>query len=191
MTPFLHRHERDLPPAVIAVISVLIMAGVVALFLWVRQLDPGQRIFGRTVGLGPPRVLDAISDILDEPRKSILVGRVVRLDGERVQDAVGDALFWVGSRERRVAVLALGERMERQPESRVQVAAGDRVGVTGILLELHGAELFAEAELLTEAQRERLRGESVIIHALRVVVMPNGEAAVRDPQENSDRITEQ
>lgn len=180
MPPVLERHERDLPPAVIAVISLLIVAAVVALFLWVRQLDAGQRIFGRTVGLGPPRVLDRISDILDEPRQSILIGRVVRLNGEVVQEAVGDALFWVGSsRQRRVAVLALGERMERQPESRVEVAAGDRVGLTGILLELRGPELFAEAELLTEEERERLRRERVIIHALRVVALPNGETAAR------------
>lgn len=114
--------------------------------------------------------ITSLEPLLDDPVARGLVGSDVALDRVPVQSVVGDHLFWVGtSRDRRVPVLLLGERTGRQPESQVEVAAGQALMIFGIVRATSPEALFEGAALLSEQQRRELLASDIYISALRVL----------------------
>ncbi|HSP78982.1 MAG TPA: hypothetical protein VLQ93_10660, partial [Myxococcaceae bacterium] len=118
-----------------------------------------------------PLVVD-LELLLTTPDKEKLVGRQVELEDAPVQSVVGDFTFWVGpDAERRVPVVLLGELMGRQPETRVEVRAQQRVRVFGVVRGLRDVESFDADRLLSPREREALQQSDIFISASRVVTL--------------------
>jgi hypothetical protein len=170
--------RTDQPPRWALVLFALVLfAGVAVLFRWLAQKDTEGKIVGKPAQFMRPRKKELplevdLVQILTTPDKARLVGRQVALENAPVQSVVGDFTFWVGpDARRRVPVVLLGELMERQPETRVEVRQGQRVHVFGVVRRLRDVALLEEERFLSPQEREALRQSDIFISASRVVTL--------------------
>ena len=162
--------ERDLHPAVLVLVALALMGSVALMYFGLTRLDADGRIAGQRATLGHPGPIEDVAEIVDEPVRSKLDGRVVALEPTPVESVVADAVFWVGEPGRRVPVLVVGERMARQPETRVEVNDDDEVVVYGVLQSTRESAVLHDAELLTAGERAELLRSDHYIAARRVIV---------------------
>lgn len=163
--------ERDLHPAILVLVALALMGSVALMYFGLTRLDAHDRIVGQRATLGAPGPIEDVAEIVDEPVRAKLDGRMVALEPTPVESVVADAIFWVGEPgRRRVPVLMVAERMARQPDVRVEVNQDDRVVVYGVLLPTRESAVLHDAELLTAGERAELLRRDRYIAARRVIV---------------------
>jgi hypothetical protein len=175
-------------PIALIVIALSILGAMVGLLVAATSLDIHARVLGRPASLSREGPIGTVDEIVDEPASALLVGRTVSLQPTAVHEVVADAVFWVGtSEERRVPVLMIGERMGRQPEDRVQIAAGQRAIVYGTVEAVRASSLLSGSELIEPNERRALLERELYISASRVVVA--GAGGDEPPRSCADRRT--
>lgn len=161
--------EEDAPRWLI----LLMIAGMVLLvagaFQWAQSREIASHVIGRPATGGAERSITSIEQIVAEEIQHNLLGRDVSLWAVPVLHVPGDYVFWVGTDStRRVAVVLLGERARRQPETEEEVRVGDTVAIFGTIREVREVRRLDEVWAMSADEWSDLGREEVYISALRV-----------------------
>lgn len=160
-----------MPRPVAFLVGLLFLSAAAGILMVVDALDPTGRVVGvpETALLAEP--IRSVERLMADPVIANVDGKIVVLENALVQDVIGDAVFLVGDRpEDAIAVVMLGELMDRQPEQRVEVSTGDRVAVHGIALRTEALGPPSSFQYLSPDELTRMRQPGLYISALRVIV---------------------
>lgn len=164
----------------------LLALGILVAILWVA--DPfGEQAAGggdvpqtteRTApGAAPGGAVAQEVPIGEPERLASMVGQSVQLNDVRVQDVIGDRVFWVGpSQDQRLFVRLEEQQTANQPvEGRVDVNTGQTVSLEGELRQLPSADQMRSQWNLDQNAVQALQGQQVYLHATRVSGISGGQ----------------
>ncbi len=118
-----------------------------------------------------PRVITAVSPLVEIADPEALQAREVVLDKVEVLEVLGDSSFLVGDEEAKVPVALLGEITRRQAEDVTEIRVGQLLRIYGVIRLLHSQQEIEDILMVSPEVAARLRANAAYVSALRVVLL--------------------
>ena len=116
-----------------------------------------------------PRVITAVSQLVEIADPEVLQAREVVLDKVKVLEVLGDYSFLVGDEDAKVPVALLGEITQRQAEGVTETRVGQWVRIYGVIRLLQSQQEIEDILMVSAEVAARLRDHVAYVSALRVV----------------------
>ncbi len=168
----IQQRERDWPRSILLIIGSLMILAAYGLYHSMKSRADMVPYVNTISNLNQPSLIRSTETLVDLLESSQIDGSTVLLNPVRVDSLIGDYTFSIDlGKNKTLPVVLMGEITGRQPETNVEVNAGDSVRIFGFILPLDDMRLLTRAEFLNEADKRMLLNHSHYISAIRVVVL--------------------